>query len=252
MRKWTAASNTWTIFLSSGLTTPWGVRVDGSGNVYIADEGATAIEKWTAANQTLTTLVPYTSGLSDPLDAAVDKTGNIYVVGGGTLQELPYAFVDTTPKTETAAAGTDALPVVLPATENLLTPFAPTSSAPSWLAISGVANGVVSFSFTANTSTSSRTANITLLGKTIPVTQGVIGTPPILSGLQLLDNGLLQFAFTNNPTATFTVLSATNLSLPLSNWTAVGAASNMGGGQFQVTLQPVTNTAQSFYTVRSP
>ncbi len=113
------------------------------------------------------------------------------------------------------------LPVVLPATDNLLAPFAPTSDQP-WLTITGITNGVVSFSFTANTGPS-RTAHITLLGQTIPVTQPVIATPPTLTGLQMLGNGVVHFAFTNNPSASFTVLSTTNLSLPLSNWTVVGA-----------------------------
>src|SRR5205823_11074226 len=45
-----------------------------------------------------------------------------------------------------------------------------------------------------------------------------IGTP------MKLGNGAFQFAFINTPGATFTVLAATNVSLPLSNWTALGAA----------------------------
>jgi len=48
------------------------------------------------------------------------------------------------------------------------------------------------------------------------------------------------------------VLATTNLSLPLSNWTVVGMASNTGPGQFQFTSQPTTNDSQLFYVVRSP
>jgi hypothetical protein len=108
-----------------------------------------------------------------------------------------------------------------------------------------------SFSFTANAGPS-RTAHIALLGQSIPITQGVIGTPPILTSVQMLGNGVLQFAFTNNPSAVFTVLSATNLSLPLSNWTVAGTASNSSSNVFQFTSQPITNGAQLFFTVRSP
>jgi hypothetical protein len=158
--------------------------------------------------------------------------------------------VDPTPRLESLSAGNDALPPVLPATENLLPPFAPTSDQ-SWLTITGITNGVVSFSFTADTGPA-RTANITVLGQTIPITQGLIGTPPILIGAQMLGNGVLQFAFTNNPSGAFTVLSTTNLSLPLSNWTVVGTATNFASGQFQFTSAPTTNDAQCFYTVRSP
>ena len=102
---------------------------------------------------------------------AVDGAGNVYIAdtGDNAIKELPHAFVDPTARSESLAAGNDALPVVLPATENLLAPFAPTSDQP-WLTITGITNGVVSFSFTANTGPS-RTAHITLLGQTIPVTQ---------------------------------------------------------------------------------
>jgi hypothetical protein len=63
---------------------------------------------------------------------------------------------------------------------------------------------------------------------------------------------MVRFSFTNNPAATFTVLSATNLSLPLTNWTPVGTPTNVGSGVFQFTSQPTTNDALRFYTIRSP
>jgi sugar lactone lactonase YvrE len=247
-----ATSNLTTLALSAfGLNNPNGVAVDGSGNVFIADTGNSRIREWTVANSNVTTIVSL--GLANPEGVAVDGTGNIYIADTSdhAIKELPYAFVDPTPKSELAAAGNDALPQVLPATENLLPPFAPTSDQ-GWLTITGITNDVVSFSFTFNPS-SSRTAHITLLGQSIPITQAGAGvTPPILAGPQMLEGGLVQFAFTNIPNASFTVLSTTNLSLPLSNWTAIGAVSNMGAGQFQFILQPASNGSQSFYTVRSP
>jgi sugar lactone lactonase YvrE len=250
IKQWTAAKNTVATLVSSGLSRPFDVAVDGAGNVYIADTYDSAIKEWMAANSNVTTLV--SSGLSRPYGVAVDGAGNVYIADSNhnAIKELPYAFVDPTPKLEPLAAGNDALPVVLPTTENLLPPFAPTSSQ-SWLTIGAITNGVVRFSFTAN-SGPARTANITLLGQSIPITQGVIGTPPTLTVAQELGNGVLQFSFTNNPSGIFTVLSATNLSLPLNNWRVVGSASNMGAGQFQFTVQPPFNAPQSFYTVRSP
>jgi subtilase family serine protease len=168
IKKWTAANSTVTTLASVYL--PASVAVDGSGNVYIADTGylGSVITKWTAANSTVTTLV--SSGLYNPYGVAVDGSGNVYIADtyNDAIKELPYAFVDPTARFESMAAGSDSLPVVLPVTENLLAPFAPTSDQ-SWLTISGVTNGVVSFSFTATTS--ERTAHITVLGQTIPVTQ---------------------------------------------------------------------------------
>jgi DNA-binding beta-propeller fold protein YncE len=249
IKEWTAGNSNVTT-LASGLNGPYGVAVDRSGNVYIASAYGNAIQKWTAASNNVTVLL--SSGLNHPQGVAVDGAGNVYIANSyfDSIQEVPYAFVDPTPRMEGLAAGSDALPVVLPATANLLAPFAPTSDQ-SWLIITGITNGVVSFSFTANTG-SARTAHITLLGQSIPITQGVIGTPPTLTGMQMLGNGACQFSFTNTVGASFTVLSTSDLSLPLSNWTVAGTASNTAPGQFQFTTAPVTNDPQLFYTVRSP
>jgi hypothetical protein len=251
IKKWTAANRGVTTLVSSGLDLPAGVAVDGAGDVFIADTYNGAIKEWMAANNTVTTLV--SSGLDLPVGVAVDGAGNVYIADYGTnvIKELPHAFVDPTAKLEGLAAGIDSLPVVLPATENLLAPFAPTSDQ-SWLTISGVTNGVVSFSFPYNPG-SNRTAHISLLGQSIAVTQAGAGVTPLtLIEAQILVNGVLQFAFTNTPGASFSVLSTTNVSLPLSNWTVVGTASNTAGDVFQFTSQPTTNDVERFYGVRSP
>lgn len=83
-------------------------------------------------------------------------------------------------------------------------------------------------------------------------TSASAGTPPTLTGAQWLGAGVVRFSFTNDPAATFSVLSSTNLSWPLTNWTVAGAPSNVGSGVFQFTSQPTTNDATRFYTIRSP
>jgi DNA-binding beta-propeller fold protein YncE len=250
IKKWSATNGAVTTLVSSGLATPTGVAVDGAGNVYMADTFNNAIKQWTATNGVVTTLV--SSGLSYPNGVGVDGAGNVYIAdtSHNAIKELPYAFVDPTSKLEGLAAGNDELPVVLPATANLLTPFAPTSDQ-SWLTIAGIANGVVRFGFTANPGPA-RTAHINLLGQTISITQGLIGTPPNLTGVKTLGNGVIQFSFTNNPSASFTVLTATNISLPLAQWTVVGSATNISSNLFQFTSQPTTNSQQRYYTVHSP
>jgi hypothetical protein len=40
--------------------------------------------------------------------------------------------------------------------------------------------------------------------------------------------------------------------MPLSNWTTLGAATEVSPGQFQFTDPQATNTPQRFYRVRSP
>ena len=182
---------------------------------------------------------------------AVDGVGNVYIADSdnNAVKEQPRAFVDPTAKSESAAAGSDVLPTVLPSTEDLIAPFAPTSDQP-WLTITGVTNGVVSLAFSANTSCSNRTANITLLGQPIAITQAGLG--PTLVSPTLLGNGTFQFTFTNNdPGVSFTLVTTTNLSLPLTDWTAVGPATNTAPGVFQFSTD-TTNTPEGFYRVRSP
>jgi hypothetical protein len=182
---------------------------------------------------------------------AVDGAGNVYVADtdNSTIKELPRAFVDPTAKSEGPFAGSDVLPVVLPATANLLPPFAPTSDQP-WLTITGITNGVVSFAFGANTDGTNRTAHVTLLGQPISITQAAL-TPPKLTGLMGLSNGLFQFAFSNNdPGAAFTVLTTTNPSLPLTDWTVAGPATNTAPGLYHISTD-TTNNPQGFYRVRS-
>jgi hypothetical protein len=251
--KWTAANSNATTLVSSGLYYPAAVAVDGSGNVYIADTDNNAIKKWTAANSNVTTLV--SSGLNYPGSVAVDVAGNVYISenfqGVSLIKELPRAFVDSTPKMEGTAAGSDVLPVVLPATANLIGPFNPVSDS-AWLTISGVTNGVVSFAFAANTAYTNRTANITLLGQTVPVVQNAAVAPPTLTGFTILSNGAFQFGFTNNQGASFSVWATTNLALPLINWTNLGSVTNDGTGHYQFTDQTATNGGQCFYRVTSP
>jgi hypothetical protein len=92
-----------------------------------------------------------------------------------------------------------------------------------------------------------------LLGQSIAVTQAAIpqAVPSKLVNAQILANGSFQFAFTNAPGTSFTVLSTTNASLPLSSWTPVGAPVENPPGQYLFTGAPATNT-QLFYILRSP
>ncbi len=92
--------------------------------------------------------------------------------------------------------------------------------------------------------------NVAPLVKT-SVTTGLI-TPPVLTGFTLLDNGVLQFSFTNDPAAAFTVITSTNLLMPLANWTAIGTPTNVASNLFQFSTLLLTNDHQRFYRVSSP
>ncbi len=195
--EWSAATQQVSTLVSSGLNDPEGVAVDGSGNVYVADAGKQAIYEWSASTQQVTTLV--SSGLSGPSGVAVDGSGNVYIPDGSNsaLKEIPNAYVGpASGLPEPAAAGSDALLPVLPATASLTGIFAPTSNQ-SWLTIGNVANGVVNFSFTANTTTSARAGIITELGQQITVTQaGMVAGPPSVVSLSPASGTGLTEAFT--------------------------------------------------------
>lgn len=177
---------------NNGVTTlvdlgfgPTGIALDGSGNIYAASLFGRTLEKWTFASNTMTTV--WASGSGQPAGPAVDLGGNLYFSDAynGVIYELPHALVDPTPKVEPMAAGNDSLGTVLPSAQNLLPPFTPVSDQ-SWLTITGTASGVVSFSFTENLTSPSRTAHISLLSLSIPVTQSgptfSLGTSALVEG----------------------------------------------------------------------
>jgi len=251
IKEWTAANSNVTTLVSSNATTsfnyPIDVTVDGSGNVYFPNGN---IKKWTAASQTVTTLL--SSSLFSASGVAVDGAGNVFIAENwkNTIKELPNAFVDSTTKTEPVTGSSDTLPVVLPTTANLTGPFTPTSDS-AWLTVTGCTNGVVSFAFTTNYFNTYRTAHITLLGQSITVIQTTT-IQHFLTGCKIMGNGNLQLAFTNNQGASFTVWTSTNMLLPFTNWTPLGALTNDGSGQYQFTDPSVTNGGQRFYRVSSP
>ncbi len=76
--------------------------------------------------------------------------------------------------------------------------------------------------------------------------------PIVLTNPTKLGNGPFQFRFTNTPGAIFTILAATNVGLPLSNWTILGNPTEISAGQFQFTDPQTMNHLQRYYHVRSP
>jgi len=67
-----------------------------------------------------------------------------------------------------------------------------------------------------------------------------------------LPNGSFQFNFTSVTGTPFTVLSSTNVALPLGSWSVLGAPTEPSTGQFQFNDPSATNGGQRFYRVRSP
>ena len=250
--KFSPADGTTTALVSTGLLQPQGVAVDGSGNVYFGDVGNQAIKKWTAATRAVT--VEVNSGLIFPAGVAVDDSGNIYIADfkSGLTSERSRAFVDPASRTESVNAGNGELPPVLPVTANLQAPQFVPKSDQSWLKIRGVSNGVVSYSFTANATGAPRTANLTVLGQKIAITQAATVAGPVLTGSVRLPDGGFQFGFTGTAGVSYSVRFSTDLALPFSAWTLVGPATITSPGQFQFTAAPPSGGPNGFYRVVSP
>jgi hypothetical protein len=83
----------------------------------------------------------------------------------------------------------------------------------------------------------------------------VITGPPVafhLASPTRLANGAFQFGFSNTPGASFSALAATNVTLPVSNWSVLGSVTEISSGNYQFTDPQATNNARRFYRVRSP
>lgn len=75
-------------------------------------------------------------------------------------------------------------------------------------------------------------------------------TVPHIAGLELANKNF-QVTITNAPNASFSILATTNPGIATSNWTVLGAATQVEAGIYQFTDTTVTNKLR-FYRARSP
>lgn len=83
------------------------------------------------------------------------------------------------------------------------------------------------------------------------VVGGSATTPFQINSPQRLGNGNFQFNFTNAPGVSFSVLTTTNVALPVSQWQVIGQPTESPAGQYQFTDTQATNT-QRYYLIRQP
>ena len=88
--------------LSTGLDNPYGVAVDGAGNVYIADTDIGKVWKETLSGSTYTQTT-IGSGLNHPNGVTVDGKGNVFIADRGNLRVLEESPAGAT-YTETVLA----------------------------------------------------------------------------------------------------------------------------------------------------
>jgi DNA-binding beta-propeller fold protein YncE len=78
--------------LGGGFSKPYGVAVDGSGNVYVADFFNNAVKEMPAGCASSSCVTTLGSGFFTPAGVAVDRSGNVYVadwINGGAVKEMP-------------------------------------------------------------------------------------------------------------------------------------------------------------------
>jgi streptogramin lyase len=100
------------VTLGSGFSTPTGVAVDASGNVYVADFGNSAVKEIVAVNGKIPPLPVINtlgSGFSNPFTVAVDGSGNVYVAdyGNHAVKEIEAVngSIPPSPTIRTLASG---------------------------------------------------------------------------------------------------------------------------------------------------
>jgi uncharacterized repeat protein (TIGR01451 family) len=156
--------------LISNLQVPYGVAVDGSGNVYYSVQAAGNsgyVAEWFAATQTVGSI-----SAGNANGVAVDAIGNLFTgtaAAPAFLGQRPNAYVPNSSFSEAYTSGSDATAAVFPSTVPLTGVYAPTSDA-SWLTVGTVSGGVTNFSFSKNTGPA-RPAHLTVLGNQITVSQ---------------------------------------------------------------------------------
>ncbi len=84
-------SNSTPSTLGGGFSYPFGVAVDGSGNVYVADYGNNAVKEMPAGCASSSCVTTLGGGFIGPTAAAVDGSGNVYVAdyNNNAVKEMP-------------------------------------------------------------------------------------------------------------------------------------------------------------------
>lgn len=120
-------------------TLPFGLSVDNGDHIYFIDTAGQVLRELNVSGTPTTAVLA--TGLLDSYYSAVDNARNVYLTSTlfRNVQELPHAYISPVAFTETAAGGTDSIQV-LPASQSLTGPYAPVSSAPSWLTVQTAAN----------------------------------------------------------------------------------------------------------------
>ncbi len=164
---------------------PSGVTVDNQANIYFTSQTDNVIYEVSSPGGQLTEIahavsirtpngtITIPSPVKLPNGLATDTQGNLYIADAGDVaikkRTQAWLQLESVNVNVSSGAGTGSITYqVIPANAPLA---ANASSSADWLAVTGVSRGVISFAFTANPASSSRTASVSAFDVGFTVTQ---------------------------------------------------------------------------------
>jgi streptogramin lyase len=109
-----AAPNDWTMainYTGGGLNKPQSIAVDGSGDVWVANNGANSISEFSSIGKAMSSSAGYTGGgLNAPWGIAIDTSGNVWVtdpimIGGGAMSKFSSSGTALSPSSGYTSGG---------------------------------------------------------------------------------------------------------------------------------------------------
>jgi Bacterial Ig domain/Cadherin-like len=239
-------SNTGTLltnFPAGSLMAPAGVAVATNGQIFVADAafffgqaaGCKIVQiDPVTLNQTV---ISSTGLLTSPVSIAIEPDGNL----------LSAQFLDNS---VVRISYPDGAQSTLTSGTNLNTAFGVAANASGHVFVSSANGAPIVEVNQVNGAQTIVGPNFVFSSLGIAVVGAT--APPNMAGVMPLGAGQFLVRFTSAVGTGNTVLGTTNLLLPLTNWSVLGAATEASAGNFQFTDTNAVNQPARFYRVRSP
>jgi sugar lactone lactonase YvrE len=245
-----------TNYSQSHLSYPINLAFDSVGNIYVANNTNAnpysflsspspydnTIEKFST---NFTDLSTFATSLNNPSGLAFDSGWNLFVANSGTNGSLKNTIIKFTTGGVSSTFAT--------ASNGLNSPQGLAFDSAGNLYVANSGNGTIE-KFTPD-----GTGSVFASGLNSPTSIAIFpglklwsATTIKLANPKTMPSGVFQFDFIDNAGLAFTVLGTTNVSISLTNWTALGGITEVSPGQYQFTDPQATNNPQRFYRVHSP
>lgn len=250
----------WGYFVTSAdsqshLAYPISLAFDNAGKIFVANSVPPppfynpAFHQYTNTIEKFSTngdyLGSFATGLNQPWGLAFDSGGNLYASNSSTNRALANTIVKFLPDGTRSTFAT--------AFSGLSSPRGLAFDSGGNLYVANAGNGTIE-KFTPD-GTGSLFASGLASPSAIAVFPGLklwSASPVTLSNPRTTPSGAFRFDVTENPGLALTVISTTNLSLVVTNWTILQGITENPPGFYQFTDSQATNGSQHFYRISSP